>query len=196
MITLDWSTSGDPLQFMCHSNCSTADTISHTLRISLSPTPTLQCCSSNSVHHSVRHSPAATRKKLPTGHQHNYQYLDSGLPDRETTVRVYQQPNINNHQTEHRFLPGLLFMLLSRKSKSNHLIKFTDETSVMGLISSSNEGCYKEEVAQLVSWCNNILYLKVDKTEGMVNIGGILVLYGCKSEEVTCILLTSHQQLK
>ncbi|KAK3507341.1 hypothetical protein QTP70_014838 [Hemibagrus guttatus] len=51
----------------------------------------------------------------------------------------------------------------------NHIIKFTDDTTVVGLISKNNESAYKKEVQQLTAWCRaNNLSLNVDKTKEMV----------------------------
>ncbi len=54
-------------------------------------------------------------------------------------------------------LSPLLFTLLTHdctaKFSSNHIIKFADDTSVVGLISNNDETHYREEVAQLAEWC-------------------------------------------
>ncbi len=70
-------------------------------------------------------------------------------------------------------LSPLLFMLLTHdctaKFSSNHIIKFADDTSVVGLISNNDETHYREEVAQLVEWCGaNKLSLNVSKTKEVV----------------------------
>ncbi|KAK3574123.1 hypothetical protein QTP86_003471 [Hemibagrus guttatus] len=52
---------------------------------------------------------------------------------------------------------------------SNHIIKFADDTTVLGLISKNDESAYREEVQQLTAWCKaNNLSLNVDKTKEMV----------------------------
>ncbi|KAK1792518.1 hypothetical protein P4O66_012460 [Electrophorus voltai] len=52
---------------------------------------------------------------------------------------------------------------------SNHIIKFADDTIVVGLINKDDESAYREEVRELMSWCKvNNLYLNVDKTKEMV----------------------------
>jgi len=59
-------------------------------------------------------------------------------------------------------LSPLLFMLLTHdctaKLSSNHITKFADDTTVVGLISNNDETPYRKEVAQLVEWCgtNNL----------------------------------------
>ncbi len=59
-------------------------------------------------------------------------------------------------------LSPLLFTLLTHdctaKFSSNHIIKFADDTTVVGLISNNDETHYREQVAQLAEWCgaNNL----------------------------------------
>ncbi len=70
-------------------------------------------------------------------------------------------------------LSPLLFTLLihdcTSKFSSNHIIKFADDTSVVGLISNNDETHYREEVAQLAEWCGaNNLSLNVGKTKEVV----------------------------
>ncbi len=67
----------------------------------------------------------------------------------------------------------LFFTLLTHdctaKFSSNHIIKFADDTSVVGLISNNDETHYREEVAQLAEWCGvNNLSLNVEKTKEVV----------------------------
>ncbi|KAI4886435.1 hypothetical protein NFI96_011889 [Prochilodus magdalenae] len=75
------------------------------------------------------------------------------------------------------FLTGrphpLLFTLLTHDCaamhSSNHIIKFADDTTVVGLISKNDESAYREEVQRLTDWCRtNNLSLNVDKTKEMV----------------------------
>ncbi len=55
------------------------------------------------------------------------------------------------------------------KFSSNHIIKFADDTTVVGLISNNDETHYREEVAQLAEWCGaNNLSLNVEKTKEVV----------------------------
>ncbi len=70
-------------------------------------------------------------------------------------------------------LSPLLFTLLTHdctaKFSSNHIIKFADDTTVIGLISNNDETHYREEVAQLAEWCGaNNLSLNVEKTKEVV----------------------------
>ncbi|KAK3535116.1 hypothetical protein QTP70_004678 [Hemibagrus guttatus] len=64
-------------------------------------------------------------------------------------------------------LSPLLFTLLTHDS--NHIIKFTDDTTVVGLISKNEESAYREEVQWLTAWCKaNSLSLNVEKMKEMV----------------------------
>ncbi|KAK3563541.1 hypothetical protein QTP86_030952, partial [Hemibagrus guttatus] len=70
-------------------------------------------------------------------------------------------------------LSTLLFTLLTHDCaamhSSNHIVKFTDDMTVVGLISKNDESAYREEVQQLTAWCKaNSLSLNVDKTKEMV----------------------------
>ncbi|KAI4890616.1 hypothetical protein NFI96_006819, partial [Prochilodus magdalenae] len=52
---------------------------------------------------------------------------------------------------------------------SNHIIKFADDMTVVGLMSKNDESAYREEVQRLTDWCRtNNLSLNVDKTKEMV----------------------------
>jgi hypothetical protein len=50
---------------------------------------------------------------------------------------------------------------------SNSIIKFADDTTVVGLI-TNNDSSYREEVRALGEWCQeNTLLLNVNKTKGL-----------------------------
>nr|XP_057933216.1 uncharacterized protein LOC131132050 [Doryrhamphus excisus] len=55
------------------------------------------------------------------------------------------------------------------KYSSNHILKYADDTTVVGLIQDNNELAYREEVRHLVDWCKaNNLILNVDKTKEII----------------------------
>lgn len=119
-------------------------------------------------------------------------------------------------------LSPLLFTLLTHDCvamhSSNSIIKFADDTTVVGLISKNDELAYREEVKQLTDWCRaNNLSLNVDKTKEMVvdfrrvqrdhsplNIGGspVEIVQSTKflgvhlTENLTWSLNTSHTAKK
>ena len=52
---------------------------------------------------------------------------------------------------------------------SNTVIKFADDTTVLGLITDNDETAYREEVRDLAGWCqNNNLSLNVTKTKEII----------------------------
>ena len=52
---------------------------------------------------------------------------------------------------------------------SNTIIKFADDTTVVGLITDNDEIAYGEEVRDLAVWCqDNNLSLNVNKTKEMI----------------------------
>ena len=70
-------------------------------------------------------------------------------------------------------LSPLLFSLFTldcvAKHSSNFLVKFADDTTIVGLISDSDESAYREEVDTLTSWCeDNNLSLNISKTKEMI----------------------------
>ena len=70
-------------------------------------------------------------------------------------------------------LSPLLFTLFTNDCVSHDnsvkIIKFSDDTTVEGLIKNNDETCYREEVGKLVVWCqDNNLELNVSKTKEIV----------------------------
>uniref|UniRef100_A0A8C7Q762 Reverse transcriptase domain-containing protein n=1 Tax=Oncorhynchus mykiss TaxID=8022 RepID=A0A8C7Q762_ONCMY len=70
-------------------------------------------------------------------------------------------------------LSPLLYSLFTHncmaRHESNTIIKFADETTVVGLITDNDETAYREEVRDLAGWCqNNNLSLNVTKTKEMI----------------------------
>ena len=60
---------------------------------------------------------------------------------------------------------------------SNTVLKFADNTTVVGLISGDNESAYREEVSDLAVWCQSSnLTLNISKTNELIvdyrNLGG------------------------
>jgi hypothetical protein len=52
---------------------------------------------------------------------------------------------------------------------SNSIIKFADDTTVVGLITNNDKTAYREEVRALGVWCqDNNLSLNVSKTKEMI----------------------------
>ncbi len=70
-------------------------------------------------------------------------------------------------------LSPLLYSLYTHDCVSSHrstsIIKFADDTVVLGLISNNDETAYLDEVERLTSWCqDNCLSLNVSKTKELI----------------------------
>ena len=70
-------------------------------------------------------------------------------------------------------LSPLLFTLMTHdccaRFSTNHMVKYADDTTVVGLIKDDNEDAYREEVRQLVGWCDtHNLVLNVNKTKEII----------------------------
>jgi gmma-aminobutyric acid receptor subunit gamma/cGMP-dependent protein kinase 2 len=85
-------------------------------------------------------------------------------------------------------LSPLLYSLFTHdcmaRHNSNTIVKFADDTTVVGLITDSDETAYREEVRDLARWCqNNNLSLNATKTKEMI------VDYRKKRTEHTPVLI-------
>ena len=70
-------------------------------------------------------------------------------------------------------LSPLLYTLFTHNCMANHdsntIIKFADDTTVVGLITNNNETAFREEVRDLAVWCqDNNLSFNVIKTKEMI----------------------------
>ena len=64
---------------------------------------------------------------------------------------------------------GLSHLLYSLFTHDSNTIKFADDTTVVGLISDSDETAYREEVRDLAVWCqDNNLSFNVNKTKELI----------------------------
>ncbi len=70
-------------------------------------------------------------------------------------------------------LSPLLYCLYTHDCTATHssnvIVKFADDTTVIGLITDNDETAYREEVSTLTKWCQeNHLSLNIDKTKELV----------------------------
>ena len=67
----------------------------------------------------------------------------------------------------------MLYSLFTHDCLSCHvrtkILKFADDTTVIGLVTNADESEYRDQVNKLISWCNdNNLELNVNKTKEMI----------------------------
>ncbi len=174
----------DPLQFAYHSNRSTDDAISHILHSSLT-----HIDSSNGNYARllfIDYSSAfntivpikLTSKLTGLGLNTSLCGLDSRFPHRQTSSGEGRPVHLKLHHPERRSPAGLrseslLYSLYTHDCVSSHrstsIIKFADDTVVLGLISNNDETAYLDEVERLTSWCqDNCLSLNVSKTKELI----------------------------
>jgi hypothetical protein len=77
---------------------------------------------------------------------------------------------LNTRAPQGCLLRPLMYSLFTHdcvaKHDSNTILTFTDDTTVVGLITDNNETAYREEVRDLAVCCqDNNLYLNVNKTK-------------------------------
>ena len=104
-------------------------------------------------------------------------WIKDFLTDRTQRVRVGPHTStalsLSTGAPQGCVLSPLLYTLYSHDCTpahhSNTFVKFADDTTVVGLISSGDETAYRDEVERLVGWCSaNNLLLNATKTKELV----------------------------
>ncbi|KAI4893083.1 hypothetical protein NFI96_025602, partial [Prochilodus magdalenae] len=99
------------------------------------------------------------------------------LTDRRQQVRLGKQTSdfrtLSTGVPQGCVLSPLLFSLYTNdcvsKDPAVKILKFADDSTLVGLIANGDESAYRKEIEQLVSWCsNNHLLLNTEKTVEMV----------------------------
>ncbi|XP_060716983.1 uncharacterized protein LOC132839820 isoform X2 [Tachysurus vachellii] len=173
----------DPLQFAYHPNRSTDDAIATALHLALTHLDNkdtyvrMLFIDFNSAFNTIIPQHLTEKLSLLGLNTSLCNWILDFLTGRPQSVRIGNSisstTTLNTGAPHCCILSPLLFTLLTHDCaamhRSNHIIKFADDTTVVGLISKNNETAYREEVQQLTAWCRtNNLSLNVDKTKEMV----------------------------
>ncbi len=173
----------DPLQFAYRPNRSTDDAISSTLHLALTHLENkdsyvrMLFINFSSAFNTIIPQQLINKLNLLGLNASLCNWILDFLTGRPQSVRVGHNTSstttLSTGAPQGCELSPLLFTLLTQdctaKFSSNHIIKFADDTTVVGLISNNDETHYREEVAQLAEWCGaNNLSLNVEKTKEVV----------------------------
>ncbi|KAK3575391.1 hypothetical protein QTP86_025793, partial [Hemibagrus guttatus] len=173
----------DPMQFAYHLNHSMDNAISTTLHLALTHMDNrdtyvrmLFIDFSSAFNTIIPQHLIEKLSLLDTNTSLCYWILDF-LTGRPQSVRIENSisstTTLNTGTPQGCLLSPLLFTLLTHDCTSMHnsihIIKFTNDTTVVGLIRKNNESAYREEVQRLTAWCKaNNLSLNVEKTKEIV----------------------------
>ncbi len=171
----------DPLQFAYRPNRSTDDAITQVLHSSLTHIDSkngnyvrLLCSSAFNTIVPTKLAVKLSDLGLNTS---LCDWIQDFLTARPQVVKVGQFTSnsitLNIGAPQGCVLSHLLYSLYTHDCVSSHsctsIVKFADNTVVLGLVSNNDEAAYMHEVERLTSWCqDNCLSLNVSKTKELI----------------------------
>ena len=173
----------DPLQFAYRQNRSTEDAISTALHSALSHLDNsntyarLLFIDFSSAFNTIIPSKLITKLSDLGINTSLRNWILDFLTNRPQSVRLDNTTSstliLNTGVPQGCVLSPLLYSLFTHDCTavhgSNTIVKFADDTTVIGLISNNDESAYREEVQHLAEWCaNNNLALNTKKTKELI----------------------------
>ncbi len=174
----------DPLQFAYRPNRSTDDAISQVLHSSLTHIDSkngnyvrLLFIDYSSAFNTIVPTKLAVKLSDLGLNASLCDWIQDFLTARPQVVKVVQFTSnsitLNVGAPQGCVLSPLLYSLYTHDCVSSHsstsIIKFADDTVVLGLINNDDEAAYLDEVERLTSWCqDNCLSLNVSKTKELI----------------------------
>ncbi|KAK1797989.1 hypothetical protein P4O66_000750 [Electrophorus voltai] len=183
-ITSSLPASMDPLQFAYRHNRSTDDAIAHLLHTTLTHLDEgrgnyvkMLFVDYSSAFNTIIPSLLTTKLGDLGLHTSLCDWISNFPTDRPQSVRVGNCASstltLRTGAPQGCVLSPLLYSLYTydctATSSSTIIVKFADDTVVVGLISDNDERAYLEEIKQLENWCQeNNLLLNVSKTKELI----------------------------
>ncbi|KAI5630012.1 gastrula zinc finger protein XlCGF28.1-like [Silurus asotus] len=174
----------DPLQFAYRQNCSTEDAIAHLLHTTISHLDLrngnytkILLVDYSSAFNTIIPSTLTSKLEVLGLSLPLCQWISNFLTDRPQAVRVGKHTSstltLSTGASQGCVLSPLLYSLYTydcvATSNSTTIIKFADDTVVVGLISNNDETAYLQEVKNLKRWCQkNNLLLNISKTKELI----------------------------
>ncbi|KAI5629143.1 gastrula zinc finger protein XlCGF28.1-like [Silurus asotus] len=156
----------DPMQFAYRPNCSTDDAISTTLHLALTHLDNkdsyvrMLFIDFSLAFNTIIPQHLIEKLSLLGLNTSLCNWILDFLTERPQSVRIGNSisstTTLSTGAPQGCVLSPLLFTLLTHDCapthSSNHIIKFADDTTVVGLISKNDESAYREEVQRLTAW--------------------------------------------
>ncbi|KAI5615474.1 gastrula zinc finger protein XlCGF28.1-like [Silurus asotus] len=103
-----------------------------------------------------------------TLNSHQFAYRSNRSTEDARQLSIYYHHSIQGCVLS-LFLYSLFTPVCRPVNGSNSIIKFADDTTVIGLITNNEETAYREEIQHLATWCNNNnLFLNISKTKELI----------------------------
>ncbi len=198
----------DPLQFAYHSNRSTDNAIAFTLHTALSHLENkntyvrMLFVDYSSAFNTIVPATLVVKFQTLGLNRSLCSWILDFLTGRSQVVRMGNNTssplNLNTGAPQGCILYHLYTHDCTATHSSNVIVKFADDTTVIGLLTDNDETAYREEVSTLTKWCQeNHLSLNIDKTKELVvdYRRQSIRSYRCSAEESTSAPLLPETQL-